>query len=201
MKNSPRYVGITGGIGSGKSTVTQIFKLLGVPVYDADSMAKRLMEEDEELIDSIQQEFGQEAYSNGMLNRQFLAEKVFKDELLLEKLNAIVHPAIGRHFNSWANQFHDNYILKEAALLFETGSYLELDQIILVQAPLETRIERIKKRDPQRASEQIINIIERQMAVEDANALANYIITNDEANLLIPQVLKLHNQLIKKGLT
>ena len=201
MKNSPRYVGLTGGIGTGKSTVAQIFKLLGVPVYDADSTAKKLMEEDKELIDSIVQEFGGEAYGNGMLNRQFLAEKVFKDEQLLAKLNAIVHPAVARHFRSWANQFSNKYILKEAALLFETGSYRELDEVILVQSPLDIRIERIKNRDPQRSSEQIMNIIERQMAFEDASGIADHVIINDEANLLIPQVLRLHDRLIKKGLT
>ena len=201
MKNSPLRVGLTGGIGTGKSTVAQIFKLLGVPVYDADSMAKRLMEEDEELITAIKAEFGDNSYSDGKLNRQFLAEKVFNSEDLLEKLNAIVHPFVSVHFSNWVIQFSDQNILKEAALLFETGSFHELDFVILVQSPLETRIERIRNRDPERSSEQILSIIERQIPVEEAIGLADFIINNDESHMLIPQVLQLQKKLVKKGLT
>ena len=200
MKNSPLRVGLTGGIGTGKSTVAQIFKLLGVPVYDADSMAKRLMEEDEDLITAIKAEFGDNSYSDGKLNRQFLAEKVFNNEDLLKKLNAIVHPFVGVHFSNWVIQFSDQYIIKEAALLFETGSFHELDFVILLQSPLETRIERIKNRDPERSSEQILSIIERQIPVEEAIGLADFIINNDESHMLIPQVLQLQKKLVKKGL-
>ena len=200
MKNSPLLVGLTGGIGTGKSTVSRIFKLLGVPIYDADSMAKRLMEE-EEVIKVIKEEFGEEAYINGKLNRQFLAEKVFKNKQLLEKLNVIVHPIVARHFDNWSRQFSGQHIIKEAALLFETGSYHDLDYVILVKSPLEIRINRVTKRDPQRSSEQILSIIERQMPVDEAIGLADFIINNDDSHMLIPQVLKLQNQLIKKGLT
>ena len=199
MMNSPLRVGITGGIGTGKSTVAQIFKLLGVPVYDADTMAKNLMVEDDGLIAAIKDEFGSDSYSGGQLDRQFLAEKVFNNENLLEKLNALVHPVVAEHFAKWTSQFSGQLILKEAALLFETGSYQDLDYVILVQSPLETRIERIKSRDPQRSSEQILSIIERQMRVEEAIALADFIIQNDESHMLIPQVLELQKKLIKKG--
>jgi dephospho-CoA kinase len=199
MKNSPLRVGLTGGIGTGKSTVALIFKSLGVPVYDADSMAKKLMEEDEELISSIKAEFGDETYVGDKLNRQFLAERVFNNEPLLAKLNAMVHPAVAEHFTNWTTQYSSGYILKEAALLFETGSYNELDYVILVQSPIETRIERIKKRDPQRSSEQILSIIERQMPVAKAVELADFVINNDETHMLIPQVLQLQNKLITKG--
>ncbi|RLD19274.1 MAG: dephospho-CoA kinase [Bacteroidetes bacterium] len=195
MKNSPLRVGLTGGIGTGKSTVGQIFKLLGVPVYDADSMAKRLMVEDENLITAIKDEFGSESYRSGSLNRQFLAEKVFKSEDLLDKLNSLVHPAVASDFDIWASKFKGKYILKEAALLFESGSYNELDDVILVLSPLETRIERIAKRDPQRSPEQILNIIERQMPVDQAKGMADFIIDNDESHMLIPQVYELHNLL------
>ena len=201
MKNSPLRVGLTGGIGTGKSTVAQIFKLSGVPVYDADSMAKRLMEDDEELVASIKEEFGSSSYSAGKLNRQFLAERVFNNEQLLAKLNTIVHPFVAGHFDNWVNQLSNQYIIKEAALLFETGSYQELDYVILVQSPLETRINRVKYRDPQRSSEQILSIIERQIPVAEAIGLADFIINNDELQMLIPQVLELHMKLIKKGLT
>ena len=199
MKNSPLRVGLTGGIGTGKSTVSLIFKLLGVPIYDADSMAKKLMEEDDGLITAIRAEFGYETYVDRKLNRQFLAEKVFNNEPLLDKLNAMVHPVVAGHFTNWTIQYNSGYIIKEAALLFETKSYLDLDYVILVQSPLETRIKRIKKRDPQRSSEQILNIMERQMPVDDALNLADFIINNDESDMLIPQVLQLHNIVKKKG--
>jgi len=198
MKNSPLRVGLTGGIGTGKSTVALIFKLLGVPVYDADSIAKKLMEEDEDLISTIKAEFGNETYVDGKLNRQFIAERVFNNEPLLAKLNAMVHPAVAEHFTNWTTQYRSGYILKEAALLFETGSYNELDYVILIQSPIDIRIDRIKKRDPQRSSEQILSIIERQMPVAEAVELADFVINNDEDHMLIPQVLQLQNKLIKK---
>lgn len=199
MKNRPLRVGITGGIGTGKSTVAQIFKLLRVPVYDADTMAKNLMVEDEDLITAIKEEFGSDSYSSGQLDRQFLAEKVFSNEDLLEKLNALVHPVVAENFAEWTHQFSGQLILKEAALLFETGSYHDLDYVILVQSPLETRIARIKSRDTQRSSEQILSIIERQMPVEEAIELADFFIQNDESHMLIPQVLELQKKLVKKG--
>lgn len=199
MKNSPLRVGLTGGIGTGKSTVALIFELLAVPVYDADAMAKKLMEEDEDLISAIKEEFGNETYMGGKLNRQLLAERVFNNEPLLAKLNAIVHPAVAEHFTNWTTEYSSGYILKEAALLFETGSYHDLDYVILVQSPLDLRIKRIKNRDPQRSAEQILSIIERQMPFAEALGLADFVINNDEAHLLIPQVLQLQNKLIKKG--
>jgi dephospho-CoA kinase len=199
MKNSPLRVGLTGGIGTGKSTVALIFQLLAVPVYDADAMAKKLMEEDEDLISAIKEEFGNETYMGGKLNRQLLAERVFNNEPLLAKLNAIVHPAVAEHFTNWTTEYSSGYILKEAALLFETGSYHDLDYVILVQSPLDLRIKRIKNRDPQRSEEQILSIIERQMPFAEAMELADFVINNDEAHLLIPQVLQLQNKLIKKG--
>jgi dephospho-CoA kinase len=199
MKTKPLRVGLTGGIGTGKSTVAKIFNLLDVPVYDADSMAKKLMEEDSNLVTAIAKEFGDNAYSEGKLNRQFIAEKVFKNEPLLARLNALVHPVVATHFDDWANQFTGKYILKEAALLFETGSYKELDFVILVQSPLDTRIERIKQRDPQRSEEQILNIIKRQMPVPEAVALADFTIQNNEGQMVIPQVQQLHDEIIKKG--
>jgi dephospho-CoA kinase len=196
MKNSPLRVGLTGGIGTGKSTVALIFELLGIPVYDADSMAKKLMEDDDDLIATIKEEFGNETYVGGKLNRQFLAEMVFNNEPLLAKLNAMVHPVVAEHFTNWTTQYSSGFILKEAALLFETGSYKELDYVILVHSPLETRVERIKNRDPQRSSEQILSIMERQMPVAEALELADFVINNDEGHMLIPQVLQLQTKLI-----
>jgi dephospho-CoA kinase len=191
-------VGVTGGIGTGKSTVTNIFKLMGVPVYDADKMAKKLMHE-ASLASAIKKEFGNEVYKNGQLDRQYLADKVFGKEQLVNKLNSLVHPVVAKDFNTWLNRFSSGYIIKEAALLFETGLNRELDVVILVISPLDIRIERIKKRDPQRSSRQIQNIIDRQIPVNEAIGLADHIIKNDESNMLIPQVIGLHHQLINKG--
>jgi len=201
MKNSPLRVGLTGGIGTGKSTVAQIFKLFGVPIYDADSRAKRLMEEDNNLKVAIKDEFGIESYSSGKLNRSFLAERVFKHPEELNKLNALVHPSVAQDFEQWTGAYDNMYIIKEAALLFETGSYQELDYVVLVRSPLETRIERISHRDPQRSREQILDIIDRQMSVDKAKGMADFIIENDESHMLIPQVNDLHNMLMKKRLT
>jgi len=191
-------IGITGGIGSGKSTVARIFSLLGVPVYNADERAKWLMVHDENLISNIITQFGQDSYIDGQLNRQYLAEKVFKDELLVEKLNTLVHPAVASDFADWSSNYSSGYVLKEAALLFETGSYNELDATILVASPIELRIKRIEKRDPQRSREQIENIISRQIAIDEALSLADYVIDNDDSKLLIPQVLGLHRLTITK---
>lgn len=192
-------VGITGGIGTGKTTVANLFKIFGIAIYDADRQAKILMESDDELIESIIKLFGKEAYSYARLNRQFLAEIVFKDEEKLIKLNALVHPAVAIDFELWTSSFNEGYVIKEAALLIETGSYKELDYLILVDSPLELRIERIKKRDPQRTTKLIERIIDKQMNSEEAAKLANFVIHNDEKQLLIPQVQELHSLLNKKA--
>ena len=193
MSNNLLRIGITGGIGSGKSTVARIFSLLGVAVYNADERAKWLMAHDKKLISNIITQFGQDSYIDGELNKQYLADKVFKDELLVKKLNAQVHPAVASDFADWSSNYNSGYVLKEAALLFETKSYRELDATILVVSPIELRIKRIKKRDPQRSTEQIENIIARQMATAEALDLADYVIDNDDSKLLIPQVLELHS--------
>lgn len=191
-------VGITGGIGAGKSTVTRVFQLFGTPIYDADTRAKILMEEDPSLVENIKSTFGDQAYIQGKLNSGYLAEKVFNNTLLIEKLNAFVHPSVARDFSSWVSQQRTSYVLKEAALLFESNSYQALDSIILVVAPLELRMKRIMKRDSQRSEQQIKNIIDKQLAVEEAMKLADYIILNDESELIIPQILALHKQFAER---
>jgi dephospho-CoA kinase len=194
--NNPKCVGITGGIGAGKSTVAKLFALLGIPVYDADSRAKLLMITNADLMLAIIGEFGDEAYTNNTLNRAWLAERVFQDEAEVQKLNSLVHPVVASDFDDWAGTQTAPYVLKEAALLFETGSYQQLSATILVTSPIETRIKRIALRDPNRSENQIHDIISRQMPVADAVNLADYIIKNDEENLLIPQVLMVHKQLL-----
>lgn len=199
MSNNLLSIGITGGIGSGKSTVANIFSLLGVPLYNADNRAKWLMKNDNELINNISNYFGPDSYKDDQLNRQYLAEKVFKDENLVKKLNSFVHPAVAKDFAEWSSRYTTGYVLKEAALLFETGSYKELDSTILITSPRELKIKRIIDRDPQRSLEQIENIISRQMVVEEAKAKADYVIINDDSALLIPQVLELHSVLQKRS--
>jgi dephospho-CoA kinase len=192
-------VGITGGIGSGKTTVCQIFERMGVPVYYADVRAKELMETDKNLIVSIQNEFGKEVYDDeGNLNRKLLAEIVFGNEEKLLKLNSMVHPVVFKDNESW-NQVLANkgypYTLKEAALLVETGSYKTLDKLIVVTAPLQVRIARVMARDAA-TYEQVTARIKAQLPEEEKVKLANYVIDNNQIMDLVPQVTKIHVDLM-----
>jgi len=188
-------IGITGGIGSGKSMVCRIFETLGISVYDADSHAKELMTTDGILVNEIKKEFGTLSYNpDGSLNRAYLARTVFNDEKRLATLNKLVHPRVGLDYKAWADQKkHQPYILKEAALLFESGTSQSLDAIIVVHANTELRINRVLKRDLHRTREQVLAIIAHQMPEEEKLKRADYVIRNDETTLLIPQVLKLHH--------
>jgi dephospho-CoA kinase len=189
----PYQIGITGGIGSGKSTVARIFASLGVPTYDADSRAKSVMTTNAALVKKIKEEFGESAYdSSGKLDRKYLSAQVFGFPERLEKLNSFVHPCVAENYQEWlqAQRGHP-YILKEAALLFETGSSDKLDKIIVVTAPAELRLKRVKSRD-NRSEKEIQDIMKRQWPEEQSLARADYVIANDEANPLLPQVLKLH---------
>jgi dephospho-CoA kinase len=192
--NKPLQIGITGGIGSGKSIVCRIFSCLGIPVYDADHRAKSIMTTDGILISSIRKEFGDLAYDeNGTLNRKYLAEKVFADKKKLERLNSLVHPRVGVDYLKWVDQNNDvPYLLKEAALLFEAGSYKLLDKVIVVTAPEELRIERVLKRDPHRSKQQLMEILQQQWPESEKIRLADYILINDDRDLLLPRVIELH---------
>jgi dephospho-CoA kinase len=196
--HNPLKVGITGGIGSGKSTVAKIFTLLGVPVYYADDRAKWLMVNDPILVSNIKSAFGNEAYmEEGGLNREWLAAFVFSDADRVATINTLVHPAVKADFEVWAKAQNYGYVLKEAALIFESGSYRELDKIINVSAPLINRIHRVLVRDPHRTEGQIHAIIEKQLPDEEKNAKADYVIKNSDNKLLIPQVLQIHEGLLK----
>jgi dephospho-CoA kinase len=190
----PLQIGITGGIGSGKSLVCRIFQCLGTPVYDADSHAKKLMTTDGILVSNIRKEFGELSYNtDGSLNRKYLSTTVFNDSNKLETLNSLVHPRVARDYASWVlEQGHHPYVLKEAALLYEAGSDKQLDKVVVVMAPDELRVERVAKRDPQRSKEQIRAIIGQQMSQEEKIKRADFVVDNGEAILLIPQVLGLH---------
>jgi dephospho-CoA kinase len=191
---TPLQIGITGGIGSGKSLISRIFNQLGIPVYDADSHAKNLMTTDGILVSQIKKEFGDLAYqADGSLNRVYLGNHVFHDQQRLQVLNNLVHPRVALHFDKWVEHHHGYpYIIKEAALLFEAGSAHQLDRIIVVSAPEELRIRRVLSRDKHRTVDQVKAIVEKQMPEVEKLKRADYIIVNDESKLVIPQVLKLH---------
>ena len=174
--HKPIQIGITGGIGSGKSLVCRIFHVLGVPVYDADSQAKKLMTTDGILIDEIKKEFGSLSYDEGgTLNRALISKAVFNEPEKLTKLNSLVHPRVAEDYNRWiSEQSGANYCLKEAALMFESESHRLLDKIIVVTAPDEQRIKRVMQRDPQRSRADVENIIKNQMAQEEKNKRADF---------------------------
>lgn len=190
-------IGITGNIGGGKTTVSKIFEVLEIPVFYADDAAKKVMAEDTILVDAIKSAFGNEAYfSDGSLNRKHIASIVFNDEAKLSKLNSMVHPAVFRAFDTWVAQVKNApYIMKEAALLFESTSYKMCDYSIMVTAPLELRIKRVLKRDALTRAE-IESRNAKQFSEEKKIRLADFIIHNDDTELVIPQVLDLHQKFL-----
>lgn len=195
-------VGITGGIGTGKSTVCRIFSILGIPCYDADTRAKWLTENHPGIRQALIKQFGVEVFAGGVLNRAFLAAEAFKDASKTNLLNEIIHPAVREDFIEWTDaQTGAPYVLKEAALLYEAGSYKELDTMIVVTAPLELRLKRVLKRDTQRTEKQVLDIINRQWPDEKKVEMSNHIIINDEQSLLVPQVIALHQQFIQAALS
>lgn len=187
-------IGITGGIGTGKSTVCKIFSILEIPVYEADTRARWLMNNDRELKDEISRQFGKEAYTqDGELNRAYLAAQVFNESDKVKLLNSLVHPRLGKDYLQWVQKEKEApYLLNEAALMFEAGRYQMMDKVIVVTAPLELRIARVLQRDPQRSREEVLAIIAKQMPEEEKITRADYLIHNNEQQMLIPQVLKLH---------
>lgn len=189
-------VGIAGGIGSGKTIICHVFKVLGIPVYNADLEAKLIMNKSDQVRLAVMEEFGDQAYSNGILNRAFLAAQVFNDAAKLAQLNRIVHPAVIQAAEDWAAAQTTPYSLKEASILFESGSYKKVDYSILVTAPIETRIARVMERD-QVAREQVLARMNNQMSDEEKAKLADFVIINDGITAIIPQVMALHHQFQK----
>lgn len=189
-------VGITGGIGSGKSTVSRFFSELGVPVYDSDQRAKSLMQHDDSIIIKIKKEFGDDSYLNNVLNRSHIAEIVFKNELKLKQLNAIVHPVVRTDFNNWLSQNSNaRFVIKEAAIMIESGAYKDLDKLIVVNANREQKIKWIKKRD-HLLLEDIENRIQNQLSDKMRNQYADFIIENNSSKKeLKQQVLSIYNKL------
>lgn len=187
-------IGITGGIGSGKSTVARTFGLLGIPVYAADDAAKEIMIKDEQLIAQIKSHFGAESYlEDGTLNRKHLAALVFNDKERLALLNAIVHPATIRHSVEWAARQQAPYVIKEAALMFESESFHHVDKVVMVFAPESLRIKRVMQRDGL-SREDVRARMRQQLDENIKKKLADYVVYNDEQHMVIPQVLALHRQ-------
>jgi len=189
-------VGLTGGIGSGKTTIAKIFELLNIPVYYADEASKRLYQTDKDLIASIKKGFGEDIYTNEQLNRSKLAAIVFNDPGKLELLNELVHPPTIRDAEEWMSRQKAPYIIKEAALLFESGSARGLDYVIGVQAPSHYRIKRVMERDGVK-KEDVIKRANRQIDEEIKMRLCDFVIVNNDQELVIPQVLELHSRLLE----
>ena len=183
-------IGLTGGIGSGKSTVAKIFEQLGVPVYYADTEAKRIMNEDPILTAELILHFGKEVFVDGKLNRKYLSSLVFNDKKELDLLNSLVHPATIRNSEQWMQQQQSPYAIKEAALIFESGSQDQLDYVIGVSAPETLRIQRTIQRD-NITREAVKDRIQNQLSESIKMRLCNFIIINDEQQLVIPQVIEL----------
>jgi len=188
-------IGLTGGIGSGKSTVAKIFELLNVPVYYADEASKRLYHTDKQLMADLKKHFGSSIYTNDQLNRSKLAELVFNNSEQLNLLNSLVHPPTIRDAEEWMLKQTAPYIIKEAALIFESGSATGLDYVIGVKAPLHIRTKRVMDRDAV-TREQVLARMSRQMDEEIKMRLCDFIINNNEQELVLPQVLELHSQFL-----
>lgn len=189
-------VGLTGGIGSGKTTVARIFQGLGIPIYFADERGRFLLDHDLQLKEAIVKRFGEQLIESGNLNRAALAQIVFNDPSSLADLNALVHPAVNRDYRAWVESMDPEtpYYLKEAAILFETGGHRQLDAVILVTAPEELRIQRVMARDGVK-EEDVRARMSHQWMEEEKLPLADYLIVNDGEHSLIEQVMALHEEL------
>ncbi len=191
-------IGLTGGIGSGKTTVANVFAAIGIPVLFSDDVSKKIMAEDGEVMRKITESFGEKSYSDGRLNRAYLASVVFTDPQKLAALNAIVHPATIAFANKWMEAQTAPYAIKEAALIFEAKADKYLDYVIGVSAPAELRIKRTMERD-QVSREKVLERMQHQLDEEEKMSRCDFIIQNDEKHLLIPQVLAIDKQLRERA--
>lgn len=191
-------VGITGGIGSGKSTICRLFEMLGVPVYYADDEARKLYDENAGLKAAIIKHFGKSLYPNGLFDKAVMKELVFKNDQKLALLNSLVHPVVRAQSAQWFRDQKSPYAIKEAALLIESAAYTDLDEIILVDCPVPLRIQRVQHRD-QLTIQEIQLRIDAQMPDEKKKQFAQHSIMNDDQHLIIPQVIKLHEDLLRRS--
>lgn len=191
-------VGLTGGIGSGKTTVSRVFSQLGIPIYEADKEARKLMENHPDIIGALIDNYGKDIYIDKKLNREKLAGIIFEDKDELKKINGIVHPVVREDFERWSKLQQSAYVIEEAAILYESGSDSQVDFVIAVTAPEKTRIERVMKRD-NITSEQVRARINNQLPEETKVAWANFVIYNDNEQLIIPQVIKIDKKIREYG--
>ena len=189
-------VGLTGGIGSGKTTVAKLLQNLGIPIYIADVEAKRLMNTSKVLKKKLSALFGEDAYVNNELNRPYIASRIFNDKALLAQMNAIVHPKVGIHFQSWLQKQNSPYVIKEAAIIFEQQMESEYDFIITVTADLEDKIARVIKRDGT-TEDKIENVIKNQMSDAEKVKRSDFVIVNDRMENTVNQVLKIHQKILQ----
>ncbi|GAA4302870.1 dephospho-CoA kinase [Aestuariibaculum suncheonense] len=190
-----KVVGLTGGIGSGKTTVAKAFEALGIPVYIADLEAKKLMVTSEVIKTKLVELFGEEVYLDNELNKPFIANIIFNDKTYLQKMNAIVHPEVHKHFDAWKLKQKAPYVIKEVAILFENGGNKQCDLVITVTAPLELRIERLLKRD-NTTKEKIEAIMKNQWSDEDKIALSDFVVNNVNLEKTKAQVVRIHEQIV-----
>lgn len=189
-------VGLTGGIGSGKSIVARVFQIMGIPVYNSDERAKALYVESKEVKAAVIDLLGEQSYlESGELNRKYIGEQVFSNQSLLEQLNKIIHPAVGRDFEHWTSRQNAPYVIKEAAILFESGAHVGVDQIVAVSAPDEVRIRRVIERDDV-TREEVLRRMSNQMNQEELIKKSDFVIANDDRRLIIPQILEIHENII-----
>ena len=189
-----KRIGLTGNIGSGKTIIASCFEVLNIPVFNTDNVAKLLMNNDVNLKQSLIAEFGKEVFLNNELNRKYLSKLAFNDDLVLKRLNALVHPVIQEDFEKWSIQQSGPYIIKEAAILFESNTYQSLDAIICISCPEEIRLKRILKRDDL-SEKEVRQRMSHQWAEKKKISLSDYVITNDNTCLVMPQILSVHSAL------
>lgn len=195
MKSEPFKLGLTGGIGSGKTTVSQVFAILGIPVFSADNEAKHLMNEDPVLKSELCRLTGKDLYKNGNLDRKLMASLIFNDKELLEKVNKLIHPAVFDLFKSWSLEQTSPYVIMEAAILFESGASKLVDRIITIAAPVGERINRVMLRNNV-SYDEVIWRIDTQMGDEDKIRLSDYVVYNSENDMIIPAVLRIHEEVL-----
>lgn len=191
-----KIIGLTGGIGSGKTTISTMFKDLGVPVYIADVEAKKLMDTSKVIQRKLIELFGSKAYEDGKLNRDFIASKIFNDNALLKKMNAIIHPRVAKHFEEWVQKQTSKYVIKEVAIIFEHNTQSQYDGIITVIADEEERITRVLKRD-NTSRDKIQSIMKHQLSDDEKIKLADFVIVNDTLKHTQEQVLNIHHLILK----
>jgi len=188
-------IGVTGGIGSGKTSVCRVFNVLGIPVFSSDAVAREIMDSDHTIIDKVKSIVGKDVYSSGVLDRVELAGLIFNNANLLQEINKIVHPVVFDHFNQWVKTVSAPYSIMEAAILIESGATKLVDRIITVVAPVEERIERVVSRN-KLTREQVLDRIKNQVGDEEKILLSDYIIYNSEHEMIIPRILNIHEEIL-----